>query len=261
MFVLAPLYVWGAWRAGGWAPEAILGFVLVHLALYPGANAFNSAHDRDEGPIGGLARPPSVPRGLAAGATGLQAAGAALAPLVGWGFALAYLALWGVFTAYSHPATRWKRSPAISTAAIALGQGGLGVTLGWLAAGGDPAALLAPRGIAVAVVGIAAAGGLYPWTQAYQVDADRARGERTLAAVLGPHGTYVWGGAGFALVALATAALGLDLFAVYAFAVAIVALLGARRARRGRSPSYGIVMGVVYANSAVLLLLLAASAR
>jgi len=261
VFALAPLYVWGAWRAGGWAPEAILGFVLVHLALYPGANAFNSAHDRDEGPIGGLARPPSVPRGLAAGATGLQAAGAALAPLVGWGFALAYLALWGVFTAYSHPATRWKRSPAVSTAAIALGQGGLGVALGWLAAGGEPAALLTPPGGAVAFVGIAAAGGLYPWTQVYQVDADLARGERTLAAVLGPGGTYAWVAGGFALVALATAKLGLDLFAVYASMVAIAALLGARRARRGRSPSYGIVMGAVYSNSAVLLVLLAASAR
>ena len=136
VFVLAPIFVWGALWGGDWTGRTTLGFLLVHLALYAGANAYNTAYDRDTGPIGGLARPPAVPPGLAWWSTALQATGAALAPLVGWIFTVAYVALWGIFTAYSHPGTRWKRSPWLSTPAIVGGQGGLGWLLGWAAAGG-----------------------------------------------------------------------------------------------------------------------------
>ncbi|MDX1660263.1 MAG: UbiA family prenyltransferase, partial [Gemmatimonadota bacterium] len=137
VWILSPIYVWGAyWAPGGWSPATTLGFLLVHLALYPGANAFNTAYDRDEGPIGGLAEPPPVPAGLARWSSILQGTGAALAPLVGIDFAVIYVALWGIFTAYSHPATRWKRSPVVSTIAIVVGQGAMGYALGWSAAGG-----------------------------------------------------------------------------------------------------------------------------
>lgn len=261
--VLAPLYVWGAWRSpGSWTWAATLGFLLVHLALYPGANAFNSACDRDDGPVGGLASPPPVPRGLAAGSTALQAVGAALAPLVGWVFAVEYAVLWGIFTAYSHPRTRWKRSPAGSTAAIALGQGGVGFLLGWSATGAGLGDLLEPAGAWSLVAAVTTVAALYPWTQAYQVEADAERGERTLAAVLGSRGTYAWLAAGSAVTAVATARLGFDLAAVYVAGIAALAGIGAAALPGGSWPSHRTVMAAVYGNSVVwLVFLLLAHAR
>jgi 1,4-dihydroxy-2-naphthoate octaprenyltransferase len=256
VFVLSPIFVWGALWAAAWTGRTTLGFLLVHLALYPGANAYNTAHDRDTGPIGGLARPPSVPPGLARGSTALQAAGAALAPLVGWVFAATYVLLWGIFTAYSHPRTRWKRSPWLSTPAIVGGQGGLGWLLGWTAAGGR-SPLTGPDlwSLAAACAAVAA---LYPFTQIYQLEADAARRDRTLAAALGVRRTLAWGGGWFLVVALCGWMLGLPVVAAYAVLVAAVALTAAAVA--GRSvPSHRAVMRVAYANSALLLAFMAAA--
>lgn len=252
VFVLSPLFAWGVWWApDGWSGRTWLGFLLVHLALYPGANAFNSAYDRDEGPIGGLARPPAVPRGLAAGSVVLQAVGAALALLVGGSFAVGYLALWAVFTAYSHPRTRWKRSAVASTAAIVLGQGGLGFWLGWSAAGG--AWPPGPQGAWAAVAAMGAVAAAYPWTQAYQVEADRARADRTVAATIGPRGTLAWGAVGLAVAATAAAALDVGTLAGFFGAAAVAAALAWAATPRGWAPSHGLVMTTMYLQSAIVL--------
>lgn len=254
VYVLSPIFVWGAWRSPGeWSGRTTLGFLLVHLALYPGANAFNSAYDRDTGPIGGLARPPDVPRDLALGSTLLQAAGAGLALLVGWTFALAYVLLWGVFTAYSHSRTRWKRSPAASTAAIVLGQGGLGFVLGWSAAAGSP-----PRdaaGFAALVVACAGVAAMYPLTQVYQLAADAARRDRTLAAVLGPAGVFTWAAAWFLVLSVAARRLDLPLVAGYAEIVTILFAAGAALAPAW-VPAHRHVMRIAYANSTAFLVLM-----
>jgi 1,4-dihydroxy-2-naphthoate octaprenyltransferase len=267
VYVLSPIFVWGAaWGPGAWTTRTTLAFLLVHLALYPGANAFNSAYDRDTGPIGGLARPPAVPSGLARWSAGLQAAGAVLSLLIGLPFAAGYLILWGIFTAYSHPRTRWKRSPAVSTAAIVAGQGGIGYWLGWSASG--PAGSV-PVGGALAewsaadawslAAACAVVAALWPLTQVYQLDADRARRDRTLAAVLGPRGTLAWSAGGFAVAAAALAAAGSGALAAYAAGSALAAGVIAALWPAGRVPSHGMVMGVAYLTSTVFLVALAAA--
>jgi 1,4-dihydroxy-2-naphthoate octaprenyltransferase len=254
VYVLSPIFVWGAWRAPDpRSGRTTLGFLLVHLALYPGANAFNSAYDRDTGPIGGLARPPGVPPGLARASTLLQAAGAALAPLLGWTFAVAYVLLWGVFTAYSHPRTRWKRSPAASTAAIVLGQGGLGFVLGWSAtAGAAPLDAAGVGALAVACAGVAA---MYPLTQVYQLAADAARRDRTLAAVLGPAGVFLWAAAWFLVMAAAARRIPLPGVAAYA-ELAVIAFTACAALRPPWIPAHAHVMRIATLNSTVFLLLM-----
>ncbi len=254
VYVLSPIFVWGAWRSpGAWSGRTTLGFLLVHLALYPGANAFNSAYDRDTGPIGGLTRPPDVPRDLALASTLLQAAGAGLALLLGWTFALAYLLLWGVFTAYSHPRTRWKRSPAASTAAIVLGQGGIGFVLGWSAAAGSlPQGAAGFVALAVACAGVAA---MYPLTQVYQLAADAARRDRTLAAALGPAGVFAWAAAWFLVLSIAARGLDLTLVAGYAEVVTILFAAGAAL-RPVWVPAHRHVMRIAYVNSTAFLVLM-----
>lgn len=260
VYVLSPIFVWGAaWGPGGWTARTTLGFLFVHLALYPGANAFNSAYDRDTGPIGGLARPPSVPPGLARWSVWLQGTGAALSPIVGVGFAAGYLILWGIFTAYSHPRTRWKRSPLASTAAIVAGQGGIGFWLGWSASGGGGKALGSAnlewtgQDAWALVAACAVVAALYPLTQVYQLDADRARRDRTLATVLGPRGTLAWSAGGFAAAAAALAAAGSTGLAGYAGASALVASAVAAAWPAGRIPSHRSVMGAAYLTSTVFL--------
>ena len=181
---LAPIFLWGALLSGGaWRWQTLAAFLSLHLFLYPAATAFNSAYDKDEGPIGGLEAPPPVPDGLLGFSISLAAAGVVLAVPAGGAFLLCYALAAGWTAAYSHPATRWKAGPVSSALAIALGQGAIGFAAGWVAAA--PLAFNGPF-VAGAASAALTALGLYPLTQVFQVDEDRARGDRTLAVTLGP---------------------------------------------------------------------------
>ena len=183
--LLSPVYLWGVLLAGGGLGSADfwLGYLSLHLFLYGGTTAFNSYYDRDEGPIGGMLRPPPVDEGLLRFSLLVQALGLLPAALVGIPFLAAWLLLFLVFAAYSHPLVRLKARPLAALAAISLGQGAVGFALGWLAV--RPAGLLG----APALLGMTSTAlivtGLYLVTQSYQVDEDRRRGDRTLAVLLG----------------------------------------------------------------------------
>ncbi len=185
--LLSPIYLWGVLLGGGhlWDGRVWLGYLSLHLFLYGGTTAFNSYYDRDEGPIGGMLRPPAVDRGLLPFALIVQALGVPLAVAVGPAFLAAWLLLFLVFTGYSHPRVRFKAHPARALAAIAFGQGVVGFALGWLAVGplgalASPTAWTGMVSTALVVVG------LYLVTQSYQTLEDRARGDQTLPVVLGP---------------------------------------------------------------------------
>jgi 1,4-dihydroxy-2-naphthoate octaprenyltransferase len=193
--LLSPLFFWGAWWAAAGAPAALdpwrlaVAWVALHVFLYGGTSALNSYYDRDEGPIGGLAEPPPVDRGLLAWSWGVQLAGAPLAAWVGGPFLVVWVALLLVATAYSHPATRWKASPAAALAAVGLGQGGLGALAGaWAVRASWPEAralLATPSAAAYLAVAALLVLALYVVSQAYQVEEDRRRGDRTLPVLLG----------------------------------------------------------------------------
>jgi 1,4-dihydroxy-2-naphthoate octaprenyltransferase len=182
---LAPIFLWGALLCGGrWGWETFAAFLSLHLFLYPAATAFNSVYDKDEGPVGGLEAPPPVPPGLLGFSLALGAAGVLLAVPAGAAFLLLYTMAAGWTAAYSYPATRWKAGPVSSALAIALGQGAVGFAAGWAAAAplvpADPVFLAGAASAALTAVG------LYPATQVFQVEEDRARGDATLAVTLGP---------------------------------------------------------------------------
>ena len=189
--LLSPIYLWGAWLAPG-EPEAarlVLGWLALHVFLYGGTTAFNSFYDRDEGPIGGMRHPDPVPSRLLPWSLVVQLAGLPLAWALGPAFATTYLVLGLLAAAYSHPATRWKASPGASLSVVALGQGGVGSLAGWWAALGrdaNPATELATVGPWwAAFVAATVLVGQYVVSQAYQVEEDGRRGDRTIAVVLG----------------------------------------------------------------------------
>jgi 4-hydroxybenzoate polyprenyltransferase len=205
---LAPLFLWGALHSGSPAgPRVALGFFVFHFLLYTGITAYNSCCDRDEGPIGGLERPPGVSPTLQPLALLLKAVGALLAPFCGAAFAAIYLVFVALSFLYSHPRTRWKASPLFSTLVVFGGQGILGFYAGWAAAKGS----LHGWETLPATLGAMSAGfttlGMYPLTQIYQIEEDARRGDRTLCVCLGPRRAVRLSQAAFLAAGIAAATL------------------------------------------------------
>jgi 4-hydroxybenzoate polyprenyltransferase len=155
--------------------------VLWVVCLNGGTLAVNSAFDRDEGDIAYLREPPPPPRHLFAFGSmlmifGLGAAAALPAPF--WkAYALATL----MSLAYSVPPLRLKAVAGLDWFINMWGFGTLTVFAGW-AATGVP---LDRVGLTVVLAFCPLFAALYPLTQLYQLDEDRARGDRTLATVIG----------------------------------------------------------------------------
>jgi 1,4-dihydroxy-2-naphthoate octaprenyltransferase len=196
--LLAPFMLFGAAlahaRATSW--RFALAFVVLHVCIYGGTTAFNSHYDKDEGPIGGLEKPPPPGALLLPGSIALQALGLAAAIAIGSRFFAVCAAFAVLGFLYSHPSTRLKARPLGSVATVALGQGVLGALAGVALA--DDA-----RASAETVLGVGAAAalvsGLYPISQVFQIEEDRARGDRTAAMLFGRRGTAIASSLAFAI--------------------------------------------------------------
>jgi 4-hydroxybenzoate polyprenyltransferase len=159
----------------------LLGWTVFVLLLNGGTLAINSAFDQDAGDIGYLAEPPKPPRHLlAVSALMLLAAlllGFLLPPLFAWCNAACVV----MSVLYSVPPARLKARAGWDLLINCLGFGMLTPLAGWGLTGRP-----LPAGILGMAIGFAFLfGALYPPTQLYQMEEDRARGDRTLAIVLG----------------------------------------------------------------------------
>lgn len=183
---LAPVFLWGWLLAGGSDLKTFaLAFAAVHICLYGGVTAFNSYYDRDQGPVGGLERPPPIQQALLPLSLLVQAVGLLLAGLLNLAFGGIYVAFAALAAAYSHPRVRLKNGPVRSVVAVAVGQGILAFLGAWAAARGEIGSALAVTGLLGAAAATLIVVGFYPLTQVFQVEEDRARGDRTLAVAWG----------------------------------------------------------------------------
>lgn len=185
--MLSPIYLWGVLQAGGTLRSADfwLAYLSLHIFLYGGTTAFNSYYDKDEGPIGGMLKPPQVDRGLLWFSLIVQGLGLLLALLVNWAFVLAWLLLFVVASAYSHPLVRLKAQPLLALLAVAIGQGAIGFAAGWLVIEPDWVTLFTLPGLVGMLSTALIVSGLYIITQSYQTKEDRARGDKTLPVLFG----------------------------------------------------------------------------
>lgn len=179
---------------------AALGLVAWVIGLNGGTLAVNSAFDRDDGDIAYLRDPPPPPTHLFGFGLALMATGQGLALLLPAAFALSYAACFGLSILYSVPPFRLKAVAGADWLINMAGFGTLTPFAGWAATG---LPLDAARAIVLLAFGSLFAA-LYPLTQLYQMEADRRRGDRTLALRLGLRGSLV--------AALACAALAMALF-------------------------------------------------
>ena len=171
----------GATLSGAHAGALAAGLVVWVVLLNGGTLAINSAYDNDVGDIGYLDDPPPAPAHLARWGFLLMFAGQGLALALPRGFAIAYAICFAMSLVYSVPPVRLKAVAGADWLINVIGFGTLTPYAGW-------ALTMHP----LTDAGAWALGGfaplfaaLYPLTQLYQLEQDRARGDRTLAIALG----------------------------------------------------------------------------
>lgn len=188
--LLAPVFLWG-WllSPSSMTPRFVIAFVSFHLFGYTGATLFNSFYDRDEGPVGGIERPPPVSPSMLPISLLLLSTGFVLACLVSPAFLVIYACLAVLAIAYSHPSVRLKRRPFLSTFVVGIGQGLLVYSAGWVTTGTGWTEIDVQKAFAGMWPPALLIMGGYLFSQIYQAREDRARGDQTLTVRLGPRRT------------------------------------------------------------------------
>jgi 1,4-dihydroxy-2-naphthoate polyprenyltransferase len=184
--------------------HASMVFIILHLLVYPASNGYNSYMDRDEGSIGGIAKP-LVPTKQLFWVSVIMDGIAILASLyISFYFAAGLLLYIIASRAYSYRGIRLKKYPVGGYLTVVVFQGAVTYFL-VLHASSTAKTLQAP------VLAMAAAslliGGFYPLTQIYQHKQDKADGVTTLSYLLGYRGTFF-----FTLIIYSLAMLALAVF-------------------------------------------------
>ncbi len=187
--VLAPVFMWGFFLAGGsFDLKFLFAFIAFHIFLYGGSNAYNSYYDKDEGPIGGLKNPPKVTDNLLYFSLICKFLGLIISWFINFPFFITYLAFFILSVIYSHPATRWKANPYLGILTIGIGQGGIAFIAGWFSW------TITIESLQLFIFGMLTtvfmSMGIYPLTQLYQVEEDKKRNDQTFAVYWGVIGTF-----------------------------------------------------------------------
>ncbi len=189
-FFLMPVY-WFALsqevRPDG--PRAILIFIILHLLIYPSSNGFNSYMDSDEGSIGGLKTPLKPTRQLLFVSIVMDL----LALLSGLLISIYFVFAAGLYIlasrAYSARSVRLKKYPLTGYLTVVICQGALVFFMVYHGANSSLSLRVPETGMITASLLL---GGFYPLTQIYQHEADAKDHVRTISALLGIRGTFIF---------------------------------------------------------------------
>lgn len=189
---LLPVSLFSLWFSPGhqtWM--TLLVFVIWHLFVYPASNGYNSFHDRDTGPIGGLSNPPLPDKSLLYTVNVLDFLSLLLAFWVHFlfaGFVLVYI----VFSRlYSHRSVRLKRFPLLGYLVVIFFQGAWVFAANLLVFNGFSLVWQQTHLLGMVISSLLIAT-IYPITQIYQHEADGKDGVKTLSMMLGVRGTFLY---------------------------------------------------------------------
>lgn len=172
-------------------PKAIICFFILHLFIYPSSNGYNSYMDQDESSIGGLEKPPMPTKQLFYLSILFDTVGLSLSLLIGFYFFLCVLVYMFVSRAYSYKGIRLKKYPILGFLTVVFFQGAYTF---WLVYFGISKNAFEVNGNMLFALSacIFLIGGVYPLTQIYQHEADKASGDITISYKLGIKGTFMF---------------------------------------------------------------------
>lgn len=181
-------------------PSAILVFFILHVLVYPSSNGYNSYMDRDETPIGGLAKPLQPTQQLLFTTVVMDVIAIGLSFFISIYFATGVLFYILASRAYSYRGIRLKKYPLTGYLIVIVFQGALTFFLSYHGSSFDKT-LHIP--VWPALASSLLIGGYYPLTQIYQHQEDVKDGVITISYKLGKKGTFVFCGIVFALATAA----------------------------------------------------------
>jgi 1,4-dihydroxy-2-naphthoate octaprenyltransferase len=172
------------------ALTAFLLFVILHVLVYPSSNAYNSLQDRDTGSIGLIEKPMMVPPSLSIITICMDILAILLAFFISWEVSVGVLVYILFSRLYSYRAIRLKKFPILGFLTVFIFQGC------WIF-------LLVQQSFHQAIsnqkllLGICSScliGAVYPLSQIYQHQQDKADGVRSISYLLGYKGTFGFAG-------------------------------------------------------------------
>lgn len=169
--------------------HAWLVFFILHLLVYPASNGYNSYMDRDDAPIGGIARPLQPTKQLFIVTVCMDLIAVVLSLLISKLFAIGIVAYILASRAYSYRGIRLKKYPLTGYLTVIIFQGAVIFFLVYHGCSAEKALEAPPAGILAAALLI---GAFYPITQIYQHEADKKDGVTTISALLGYRGTFIF---------------------------------------------------------------------
>lgn len=199
LFLMPPFFfAWSQAEAVN-VPHLVLVFVILHVFTYPASNGYNSYMDRDTGSIGGIENPPPPNRSLFFMTILLDVIALLLSLLVNWYFTIGLLVYMLFSRAYSYRGIRLKQYPVIGFFTVFLVQGA--VTFFMIFKGIHADIQEAPPWECLLASSLLI-GALYPLTQIYQHEQDKADGVISISYKLGYRGSFIFSGILFTLANL-----------------------------------------------------------
>lgn len=186
-------------------PEINFQFFLVliiwHLLVFPSSNGYNSYHDQDEGPIGGLALPPKPTKHLLYLSNILDGSAILFSFLVNTYFVFFVVIYIIASRLYSNRSIRLKKYPIAGFLVVFIFQGA------WIFCANifalSSSSLFSNQSVIFSAVASSFfIGTIYPITQIYQHDADKKDGVKTLSIMLGSKATFIFSGFMFSVATL-----------------------------------------------------------
>ena len=169
-----------------------------HFLVYPSCNGYNSYHDRDEGPIGGLASPPKPTELLLHLSNLLDGTAIALSFFVNYYFVCFVAVCILLSRLYSNKKIHLKKFPIVGFSVVFIFQGAWVFCANIFAL--SSIALFENRSVVFgAIASSCLIGTIYPLTQIYQHEADRKDGVKTISMLLGIKGTFIFSACLYAL--------------------------------------------------------------
>lgn len=193
-FYLMPVFLFALSQANEiqWS-STILGFLILHLLIFPSSNGYNSYQDKDETSIGGLKHPPKVTKSLFVVTLIFDIAGITIGLLISSYFSLFVLIFILMSRAYSYRKIRLKKYPVIGFITVFIFQGAFVYLIASSAIAPDATSQwFSSNSLTCMSIASLFLGSAYPLTQIYQHEADKKDGVISISYKLGYNGTFIF---------------------------------------------------------------------